>query len=40
MPDYVVDRDRLRAYPQQGVNAGYEHIPATFTPGARLLPAE
>lgn len=38
MLDYVVDRERLRAYPQQGVNAGYEHIPATFTPGARLLP--
>ncbi len=39
MPDYVVDRERLRAYPQQGVNAGYEHIPATFSPGRRRLPA-
>ena len=35
MPDYVIDMDRVQAYPHQGVNAGYMRIPATFTPGPR-----
>ena len=33
MPDYVVDLDGLEAYPHQGVNAGFQRIPTTFTPG-------
>ena len=36
MPDYVVDLDGREAYPHQGVNAGYQRIPTTFTPGRRL----
>ena len=36
MPDYVVDVEGLQTYPHQGVNAGYQRIPATFTPGPRL----
>ena len=36
MPDYVVDLDGLEAYPHQGVNAGFQRIPTTFTPGRRL----
>jgi cytochrome P450 len=39
MPDYVVDLDQVETYPHQGVNAGYQRIPATFTPGPRLGPA-
>ncbi len=35
MPDYVVDLDGLEPYPHQGVNAGYQRIPTTFTPGRR-----
>jgi len=35
MPDYVVDVDGLETYPHQGVNAGFQRIPATFTPGVR-----
>lgn len=35
MPDYVVDLDRVETYPHQGVNAGFQRIPATFTPGPR-----
>jgi cytochrome P450 len=38
MPDYVVDEDGLEAYPHQGVNAGFQRIPTTFTPGRRLGP--
>jgi len=38
MGDYVVDVDALEAYPHQGTNTGWQHIPATFTPGERLLP--
>jgi cytochrome P450 len=38
MPDYVVDEDGLQTYAHQGVNAGYQRIPATFTPGPRLGP--
>lgn len=35
MPDYRVDLDRVETYPHQGVNAGFQRIPATFTPGKR-----
>ncbi len=35
MPDYVVDLEGLETYPHQGVNAGFQRIPATFTPGVR-----
>ena len=38
MPDYEVDLSRLRRYPRQGVNVGWQRIPATFTPGERWLP--
>ncbi|MEE2030631.1 cytochrome P450 [Rhodococcus chondri] len=37
MPDYRVDVDALEPYPRQGVNSGYQRIPATFTPGKRTL---
>jgi cytochrome P450 len=36
MPDYEVDFDALEAYPSQGVNSGWQRIPARFTPGPRL----
>jgi cytochrome P450 len=36
MPDYEVDLTALETYPSQGVNAGYQRIPARFSPGARL----
>lgn len=35
MPDYEVDLDGLETYPHQGVNAGFQCIPAIFTPGPR-----
>ncbi len=35
MPDYEIDLNRLEAYARQGVNAGFQRIPATFTPGER-----
>ena len=34
MPDYVVDLEGVEAYPHQGVNAGFQRIPTTFTPPA------
>ena len=37
MGDYVVDLDALVPYPHQGTNNGWTSIPATFTPGPRLL---
>lgn len=37
MSDYVVDLDALEPYPHQGTNNGWQRIPATFTPGPRLL---
>jgi cytochrome P450 len=40
MGDYVVDLEALEAYPHQGTNTGWQRIPATFTPGVRLLPAD
>ena len=36
MPDYAIDESGLETYAHQGVNAGYQRIPATFTPGPRL----
>lgn len=35
MPDYVIDVDALTPYPHQGTNVGFQHIPATFSPGQR-----
>jgi cytochrome P450 len=40
MGDYVVDLDQLEPYPHQGTNNGWQRIPATFTPGPRLLPTD
>ena len=40
MGDYVVDLDALEPYPHQGTNNGWTSIPATFTPGPRLLPVD
>lgn len=37
MGDYVVDVDALEPYPHQGTNTGWQRIPATFTPGPRIL---
>jgi hypothetical protein len=37
MPDYVVDESALEPYPHQGTNNGWQRIPATFTPGPRIL---
>lgn len=37
MPDYVVDEAALEPYPHQGTNNGWQRIPATFTPGPRIL---
>ncbi len=37
MGDYVVDEAALEPYPHQGTNNGWKRIPATFTPGPRLL---
>ena len=39
MPDYRVDLQAVERYPHQGVNAGFQRIPTTFTPGPRLGPA-
>lgn len=36
MPDFVIDESGLETYAHQGVNAGYQRIPASFTPGPRL----
>lgn len=38
MPDYVVEVSGLKRYPRQGVNKGWQRIPANFTPGKRRLP--
>lgn len=37
MPDYQVDHENVVRYPRQGVNTGFDKLPATFTPGKRLL---
>ena len=40
MPDYEIDLDRVVQYKAQGANSGYTSVPATFTPGARVLPPD
>lgn len=40
MGDYEVDRSKLVRYPHQGTNNGWTEIPATFTPGERVLPLD
>jgi cytochrome P450 len=37
MPDYVIDRERVRQYPTIPLVNGYLAMPATFTPGPRVL---
>lgn len=37
MGDYVIDESALEPYPQQGTNNGWKRIPATYTPGPRIL---
>lgn len=37
MPDYVIDFDRVRQYPTIPLVNGYIAMPATFTPGQRVL---
>lgn len=39
MPDYCIDLAAVEAYPHQGVNAGFQRIPTTFTPGPRRGPS-
>jgi cytochrome P450 len=36
MPDFEVDLDRIDAYDNVGIVAGWTSIPATFTPGRRI----
>jgi cytochrome P450 len=40
MPDYTVDVTAVQRFPEQGTNIGYQSIPARFTPGPRVLPAD
>jgi cytochrome P450 len=40
MPDYVIDLDAAVPYAAQGANSGYTKVPATFTPGPRVLPPD
>ncbi len=35
MPDYVLDRTAMEAYPSHGIVRGYIRMPGTFTPGAK-----
>ena len=37
MPDYVIDREGVRQYPTIPLVNGYLAMPATFTPGPRVL---
>ncbi len=39
MPDFRVERDGIVQYESIGTINGYQHVPATFTPGARLGPS-
>ncbi len=39
LPDYRVDRAGVVQYESIGVINGYQHVPATFTPGARQGPS-
>jgi cytochrome P450 len=36
LPDYAIDQDRARLYPDLGLMYGYREMSATFTPGPRL----
>jgi cytochrome P450 len=36
-PDYVIDERAAAMYPDQGTVAGWTSLPATFTPGSRVL---
>ena len=40
IPDYVIDLDDVVKYQAQGANSGYTSVPATFTPGPRVLPPD
>ena len=37
MPDYTVDLDALASYPSQGLNSGWQAVPAAFTPAPSLF---
>ncbi|HEY1969635.1 MAG TPA: cytochrome P450 [Pseudonocardia sp.] len=37
IPDYRIDRSQVRPYPRIPIVNGLMHLPATFTPGHRLL---
>jgi hypothetical protein len=37
MPDYVIDCEAVRQYPTIPLVNGYLAMPATFTPGPRVL---
>lgn len=37
MPDFKIDPAKVVRYPRQGVNTGFDQLPATFTPGKRVL---
>jgi cytochrome P450 len=36
MPDFKVDRERSKRFPEAGVVNGWLTMPAAFTPGRRL----
>jgi cytochrome P450 len=36
MPDFSIDEQRSRQYPNLGIVNGWVTMPATFTPGRRL----
>jgi hypothetical protein len=35
MPDYVLDRTAMEAYPSHGIVRGYIRMPGSFTPGPK-----
>jgi cytochrome P450 len=37
MPDFQIDEEQSRQYPNIGVVNGWVQMPATFTPGRRLI---
>jgi hypothetical protein len=37
MPDYEIAPDPIEEYPNWAMNAGWRRVPATFTPGKRVL---
>ena len=38
LPDYEIRADAIEEYPSWGIFGGWRRLPATFTPGARVLP--